>query len=165
MNFWILQTVLNASRCAALVRIDRSMLGGDPACICGKISRASPPLYYKGGVIPRGYSGHRSENFADFARRNRREKVLFFEGAAPLLCLRVCSFAFCVERCFGRLRSCSYSRERTHSSFLKVSLRNAPECMYACMHDIDFFDDLRAKTDWINRPKPKGSVFGISLDF
>ena len=38
---------------------------------------------------------------------------------------------FCEKRCFGRLRSCSYSWERIQSSFIKVSLMNALVCMQA----------------------------------
>ena len=40
------------------------------------------------------------------------------------------------KRCFGRLRSCSYSRERIQWSFLKVSLKKAfeCECIWICIH-------------------------------
>ena len=59
------------------------------------------------------------------------EKIVFW---AVLACFCVCivwRVWFCEKRCFGRLRSCSYSWERIQSSFLKVSLVNALVCMQA----------------------------------
>ena len=58
-------------------------------------------------------------------------KLLFGAGFAYFCLCIVWRVWFCEKRCFGRLRSCSYSWERIQSSFLKVSLMNALVCMQA----------------------------------
>ena len=58
-------------------------------------------------------------------------KLLFWAGFAYFCLCIVWRVWFCEKRCFGRLRSCSYSWERIQSSFLKVSLMNALVCMQA----------------------------------
>ena len=120
MNFWILQTVLNASRCAALVRSERKearskkRVAGWVSCSCLLLPRVEYRLGTTLLILGNG------KNSADFTRR---KKALFFRRDGGPVVFRVRSFAFCVERCFGRLRSCSCSRERTQSSFLKGSLK------------------------------------------
>ena len=87
-------------------------------------------------------------------------KLLFWAGFAYFCFCIVWRVWFCEKRCFGRLRSCSYSWERIQSSFIKVSLMNALVCMQAEKRRLHAVPSCGS--DRLKRHFREGSVAGIS---
>jgi len=127
MHFWILQTVLNASRCAALVRSERKearskkRVAGWVSCSC----RLLPRVEYRLGttllILGNG------KNSADFTRR---KKALFFEGTAALLCF---AFAVLHSASNGALDAsvaAHIAENGPNQVFLRVPLRKLEESLY-----------------------------------
>ena len=88
------------------------------------------------------------------------EKIVFLAGLACFCVCIVWRVWFCEKRCFGRLRSCSYSWERIQSSFIKVSLMNALVCMQAEKRRLHAVPSCGS--DRLKRHFREGSVAGIS---
>ena len=91
---------------------------------------------------------------------SRRRKIAFLGRFRVFLLMHCVRVWFCEKRCFGRLRSCSYSWERIQSRFLKVSLMNALVCMQAKKRRLHAVPSCGS--DHLKLHFREGSVAGIS---